>query len=53
MYGDWVGVAALAVIPTAGLVVRIRVEDDALTAALGDAYGEFARARKRLIPYVW
>jgi protein-S-isoprenylcysteine O-methyltransferase Ste14 len=53
MYGNWVGVAALAVIPTAGLVVRIRVEEDSLTATLGNAYREFAKRRKRMIPYVW
>jgi protein-S-isoprenylcysteine O-methyltransferase Ste14 len=53
MYGNWVGVAALAVVPTVGLVLRIRVEERALAAALGDAYLEFAGRRSRMIPHIW
>ena len=33
-WGNWLSVVALTVIPTLGLLVRIRVEDDASTAAL-------------------
>ena len=36
-----------------GLVVRIRVEEEALHAALGNRYGDFCRTRKRLVPFVW
>jgi protein-S-isoprenylcysteine O-methyltransferase Ste14 len=36
-----------------GFVYRIRVEEAALSAALGDAYTTFASGRKRLIPFVW
>jgi protein-S-isoprenylcysteine O-methyltransferase Ste14 len=53
MCGTWVGVAAAVVLPTIGFFVRIRVEEAALTADLGDAYAEFASTRKRLIPFVW
>jgi protein-S-isoprenylcysteine O-methyltransferase Ste14 len=53
MFGNWVGVAALAVLPGIGLVVRIRVEERALTMALGSAYRDFAQGRKRMIPNVW
>ena len=38
LYGNWVGVAALAVLPMIGLVNRIRVEEQALDEALDDAY---------------
>ena len=53
MFGNWVGVAAIAVIPTIGLLLRIRVEEQALSKSLGSAYRDFADGRKRLIPYVW
>jgi protein-S-isoprenylcysteine O-methyltransferase Ste14 len=35
------------------LTYRLRVEERALTEALGDRYREFAGSRARLIPYVW
>jgi protein-S-isoprenylcysteine O-methyltransferase Ste14 len=53
MFGNWVGLAAIAVIPTIGLLTRIRVEERAMTKALGTAYRDFADSRKRLIPYIW
>ena len=34
--GNWLSVLALAVLPTIGLVIRIRVEEQALLAALGE-----------------
>ncbi len=36
-----------------GYVARIRVEEDVLEAAFGDAYREYASTRARLIPGVW
>jgi protein-S-isoprenylcysteine O-methyltransferase Ste14 len=51
--GDVASVAALVVLPAIGLVRRIAVEEAALQAGLGDAYGEYARGRARLIPGVW
>ncbi|MDI5964943.1 methyltransferase family protein [Streptantibioticus silvisoli] len=53
MYGNWIGVAALAVLPMVGFANRIRVEEAALNATLGDAYRAFATGRKRMIPFVW
>ncbi|MCW2798873.1 MAG: putative methyltransferase [Aeromicrobium sp.] len=53
MFGNWIGVAAIVVIPTIGLLLRIRVEERAMTDTLGSAYRDFADSRKRLIPYVW
>ncbi|MCW2750344.1 MAG: putative methyltransferase [Aeromicrobium sp.] len=53
MFGNWFGVAAIVVIPTLGLLTRIRVEERAMVKTLGTAYEDFADGRKRLIPYVW
>jgi protein-S-isoprenylcysteine O-methyltransferase Ste14 len=50
---DWVSFALLAVLPTAGLVVRIRVEERALLAGIGEPYRRFAAGRARLLPRVW
>lgn len=53
LFGNWIGLAGLVVLPLAGLVYRIFVEERALTAALGGAYQTFASSRQRLIPHVW
>jgi protein-S-isoprenylcysteine O-methyltransferase Ste14 len=53
MLGNWVSVAALVVLPAVGYVNRIRVEEAALHASLGDRYRAYAEGRKRLLPYVW
>lgn len=50
---NWLSLLILMIIPTIGLVVRIRVEECALLAALGEPYREFSRTRARLIPKVW
>jgi protein-S-isoprenylcysteine O-methyltransferase Ste14 len=50
---NWLSLVALIVIPTIGLVVRIRVEERALLAALGEPYRVFSQSRARLIPKVW
>jgi protein-S-isoprenylcysteine O-methyltransferase Ste14 len=50
---NWWSLAALIVVPTIGLVVRIHVEERALTDALGEPYRQFAGSRSRLIPGVW
>lgn len=51
--GNWAALAWLAVLPTVGLVVRIRVEERALSDALGKPYRRFLATRARLIPGVW
>jgi protein-S-isoprenylcysteine O-methyltransferase Ste14 len=51
--GNWAALALLAVAPTAGLVYRIRVEEDALLDGLGEPYRRFAASRARLVPGVW
>ena len=32
---------------------RIRVEEAALCAVMGDAYANYASNRKRIIPFLW
>jgi protein-S-isoprenylcysteine O-methyltransferase Ste14 len=51
--GDWVGLAAVVLGSTAGLLYRIRVEEAALIAAIGEPYRAFAASRRRLVPGVW
>jgi protein-S-isoprenylcysteine O-methyltransferase Ste14 len=51
--GNWLALLALAVFPTAGLVIRIRVEETALLCALGEPYRSFAEHRRRLVPGLW
>lgn len=51
--GSWASLALLTVLPTAGLVVRIRAEERALFAGLGEPYAQFAATRRRLFPGLW
>jgi protein-S-isoprenylcysteine O-methyltransferase Ste14 len=51
--GNWAALALLIVLPTAGLVVRIRVEERALLDGLGEPYRRFAASRYHLVPWVW
>jgi protein-S-isoprenylcysteine O-methyltransferase Ste14 len=51
--GNWAALALLVIVPTAGLVVRIRVEERALLDGLGEPYRRFTATRARLIPGVW
>ena len=53
MLGNWAGSLAAFAVVLAGLVYRIRIEERALAATLGDAYREFASGRARLLPHVW
>jgi protein-S-isoprenylcysteine O-methyltransferase Ste14 len=47
--GNW----AAAVVPTAGLVVRIHFEERALLEGLGEPYRRFAASRAHLSPGLW
>jgi protein-S-isoprenylcysteine O-methyltransferase Ste14 len=51
--GNWVSLAVLAVVPTAGLIVRIHVEERTLSDGLGEPYRRFAAGRRRLFPGLW
>jgi protein-S-isoprenylcysteine O-methyltransferase Ste14 len=50
---NWLSLIVLAVVPTAGLLVRIRSEERVLDAALGEDYRRYALGRRRLFPGVW
>jgi protein-S-isoprenylcysteine O-methyltransferase Ste14 len=53
MLGNWVSAVGSVGLILIALLYRIRIEERALTEALGDRYREFAATRARLIPYVW
>jgi protein-S-isoprenylcysteine O-methyltransferase Ste14 len=50
--GSWVGTAIAFMLTVLGYAYRVRVEERALTATLGDAYRDYAAATKRFIPFV-
>jgi len=51
--GNWAALAVVVVVPTAGIVIRIGVEERALLDGLGEPYQRFAAGRPRLFPGVW
>ena len=51
--GSWLGAAAALVIVVAGLLPRIRVEEEALAQAFGAEYTAYASSTARLVPHVW
>jgi protein-S-isoprenylcysteine O-methyltransferase Ste14 len=53
MIGNWVSAAGAVILILIALIHRLRIEERALNAALGDRYREFAASRARLVPYVW
>jgi protein-S-isoprenylcysteine O-methyltransferase Ste14 len=50
---NWVSLVVLAVVPTAGVLVRIRSEERVLLAALGEPYRAYTAPRRRLFPGIW
>ena len=51
--GNWLALL-LAIVPTTiAIAFRIRVEERALLAGIGEPYREFCATRSRLIPHVW
>jgi protein-S-isoprenylcysteine O-methyltransferase Ste14 len=50
---NWASLVTLMIAPTAGLAVRIRSEERALTAGLGEPYRLYAAHRPRLFPGLW
>jgi len=51
--GNWASLAVAFLVPTAGLVYRIHVEERALLEGLGEPYRRFAEGRARVVPGVW
>jgi protein-S-isoprenylcysteine O-methyltransferase Ste14 len=50
---NWASLIVLALLPAVGLLVRIRSEERALLAALGEEYRVYAATRRRFFPGVW
>lgn len=50
---NWLSLLVLALVPTVGLIVRIRSEEQALLAGLGEPYRQYAAAHRRLFPGIW
>jgi len=50
---NWESLLVLALVPTAGLLVRIRSEERVLFASLGESYRVYAARRRRLLPGIW
>jgi len=50
---DAIALLALAVLPTVGLVLRIRAEELELRRTFGDVYEDYARGKARLLPGIW
>jgi protein-S-isoprenylcysteine O-methyltransferase Ste14 len=51
--GNWVGLVGWTILVVLPLLYRIRIEETALVAALGDSYRSYAAHHKRLVPRVW
>jgi len=51
--GNWVGLVGWTILIVLPLLYRIRIEETALVAALGDSYRSYAAHHKRLVPLVW
>ncbi len=52
-YSSAIGLAAVPILLFPGLAYRIQVEERLLAATLGEAYAEYARRTRRLIPGLW
>ena len=50
---NWIGFAAMALLPLTGILWRIHAEEQALLAALGAPDRAYAAQHKRLVPLVW
>ena len=50
---NWLALIVIVMLPTAAILLRIRVEERTLLAVIGEPYRQFMAARKRLIPWVW
>jgi protein-S-isoprenylcysteine O-methyltransferase Ste14 len=51
--GNWLSTAGSVTLVVTALIYRIRIEERALNAALGDRYRDFATGRARLVPFLW
>ncbi len=52
-FGNWLALLCIVVLPTIGLVGRIRVEEAALLSRIGEPYQRYSQGRPRLFPGIW
>ena len=50
---NWLSLIVALVLPLVGILYRIRIEERALLAGIGEPYRVFCATRARLIPHVW
>ncbi|HEV3311228.1 MAG TPA: isoprenylcysteine carboxylmethyltransferase family protein [Chloroflexota bacterium] len=50
--GNWLALLAIIALGSAGLALRIKVEEQALAQGLGDEYVRYLRETKRVIPFL-
>jgi protein-S-isoprenylcysteine O-methyltransferase Ste14 len=51
--GSWLTLITAVAPPLCAVLIRIRVEEAAMSARLGDEYRDYAAATRRLVPGVW
>ena len=53
VYGNWLALAILLVLPAGVPIHRIFVEEAVLAEVIGRAYADYAARTKRLVPGLW
>jgi|SRR6266536_2182560 protein-S-isoprenylcysteine O-methyltransferase Ste14 len=53
LLGNWISLAIMTLLPLAGYLYRIRVEEAALAGSVGDPYQSYAQTTRRLVPFIW
>jgi protein-S-isoprenylcysteine O-methyltransferase Ste14 len=51
--GNWLSLLICALVPTAGLLPRIAVEESELARRLGEPYRRYQHTTRRLVPGLW
>lgn len=52
-FGNWPGLAACVLLPTAAMLRRISVEEKELLRVLGTDYSRYQKSTRRLVPCLW
>jgi protein-S-isoprenylcysteine O-methyltransferase len=52
-FGSWVGAGVALLVMFAGMLPRIRVEEQALARAFGAGYADYASSTARVVPHIW
>lgn len=50
---NWLSVLVAVMLPLGALLFRIQVEESVLASSLGNAYLEYQKKTKKLIPWIW